>query len=172
MFPAHAMGWTMKHHATLGITLCGLLVATAWADTLVTTSDKVYQGKLISRDGGKVVFEIHKYGAKMSRTFSAREVKSVTVGDDKANGSQDDAANVKNTSGQTGSDTGGKADDKAAGDLPPKPKAPPVVVYRTKTYYVIPLTKMVGKYILARNLEEALADAKKRGRDVAGGEVD
>ena len=121
----------------------GLTCAFAAGDTLVTKDGKTFQGRIIERSNGKVVFEIRQYGAKMVKTFAKSEIQSLREGPTEV------------PSDKTGPKTGD-----------PEPKAPPVVQYKQKTYYLIPMTGEIGTYVLSEYLQRSLADAALRRPDV------
>ncbi|HHH76527.1 MAG TPA: hypothetical protein ENL03_05835, partial [Phycisphaerae bacterium] len=58
------------------VMVCVLLAVTTLAagDVLKTKNGKTYEGKLISRTGRTIVFEIHKFGAKITKDFNAADV--------------------------------------------------------------------------------------------------
>lgn len=137
----------------IGMALC------ARADVLVTTDGRSFEGKVISKDPSQVVFEAHRYGSVIRMSFKTDEISSITEGEIKPTNKP--AA----TSGPTTKDASSGSAAKPAKltvDLPPEPEAPPVVAYTGPTYYVIPLRGMVGKLLIAKNLEKSFADAAKR----------
>jgi hypothetical protein len=136
------------------------LAGLAAADTLVTTDGKRYEGRLIRRTRNEVVFEVHKYGAKMTRTFRADRVRSVK---------ESQEAKVARKPQET---RPAKPAEAEAGPLPPEPPAPPIVKHDGPTYYLIPLRKVVGRELVAHVLVKALADAEKRKPDVVVLHVD
>lgn len=48
-------------------------------DTLVTTDGRTFQGRVIRRDAGQILFEIRRHGSAMQMAFPASEVASVRV---------------------------------------------------------------------------------------------
>jgi len=140
------MGRAMKR-ASMAISCIGLVSALAGAlqgDTLVTTEGRSFHGRLVSEDGGRIVFEIHQYGAKMLKTFRKAQVKSITRG---------------------------AAATRPAGAPPekprdPGPKPPPIVKYDLPNYYVIPFEGHIGMHVTGPYLARCLADVARRRPDV------
>ncbi|MBL7134363.1 MAG: ATP-dependent Clp protease proteolytic subunit [Phycisphaerae bacterium] len=57
------------------------LAASCPADTLLLKDGRTFTGRLVRSDDKVVVFEIHKFGSKMARTFPADQVSKVTKGE-------------------------------------------------------------------------------------------
>jgi len=133
----------------LSVGIVCVLAGRAGADTLVTKEGRSFQGRLLKRDSAQVVFEIHQYGAVLTRTFKASEVQSITEGP---------LQGPKTRPAPTSKPT-----DAA---LAPEPKAPPIVKYDKPTYYVIPFEGTIGTHITAAYFERSLKDAEKRKADV------
>lgn len=155
----------MKRQFTVAVVLVCLTVS-AVADTLVTVDGKNFKGRLVSRDRSEVVFEVHKYGAKMTRSFPASQVKSVTEGDE-----SEEAAEPEPEKPEKSPDGEG-AEELALGELPPEPEAPPKAPQEGPTYYLIRLQGMIGRDIVPRVLRKSLADAVKRGPTAVVLEID
>lgn len=143
-----------RHLRTIGwmaAVLVVVLAGQALGDTVVTQNGRTLKGRVISREGGKVVFEVQMYGTKYEKTFSEDEVTVTVEGEEDA-----PAPNMAD-----------KAQDEDA-----RPEAPPVREYDGATYYRVPLEGTVGKTFTARLLEASLEDALKRKPDVVILEID
>lgn len=141
-----------RHFRTIGWMAAVLVVVLAGqllGDTVVTQSGRTLKGRVISRENGKVVFEVQMYGTKYEKTFSEDEVTITVEGED--------APAAK------------PAEEK---DEDTRPEAPPVRDYDGPTYYRVPLEGMVGKTFTARLLEASLEDALKRNPNVVILEID
>jgi len=145
-----------KRSVALLVSFLFVFACGAFADTLITKDGKVFEGRLVQQTDEKVIFEMHRFGAKVTKTFDADEVLSITKG------------KLKSTT------TPAKPEAKTLkpGELPAAPAAPAVVKYDGPTYYVIPLHGEVGKALAADVLAKSLADAQKRKATVVVLEVD
>ncbi|NBB96027.1 MAG: hypothetical protein GVY16_09860 [Planctomycetes bacterium] len=136
----------------IGLILVGVAVATAASGaTAVTRDGKTYQGRVLKRGDGTIVFEVHMYGSTFNKTFKEGDV-TIT---------EDDAPAAATT-------TRGKDEPAEAR----RPKPPAVKKYAGATYYRIPLEGMVGKTFTAALLEASLADAASREPTVVILEID
>ncbi len=121
------------------------LWASVFADTLKTKDGRVFEGRVIEQDDEKVVFEVNRFGATMARTFRRKEVADITKS--KTTKPVKPVKPKKKTS---------------IAEIPPEPKAPPIIKYDKPTYYIIPFDGKVGTEVLAAYLERSLEDALKR----------
>ena len=122
------------------IALLVVLSGAAWADTLVTTDGRTFEGRLISQTPEKVTFEVRKYGIKGIITFDAKEVSSVT----------------KTEAPQTSPIP--ETAEPGVRSLP-EPVTPTAKV---PVYYLLPLHGEVGTQITADLVSKAIEDTRKR----------
>lgn len=130
---------------TLPLTLIGLLlfvfVAEARADVLRLRDGRTYEGKLVSRDGTKVVFRVIRGNASMTMEFAAATVLEIELTPDDASPDTPEAE-------------------------PAKPKADPAEVPLApregfgEPYYVLPIHGRFGLEVSWRIVDECLRAAR------------
>jgi len=137
--------------------------AVCFADTLVTTDGRRFEGTLVQQNETTVVFDMVRGGASTRLTLDPREVVKVTKGP------------LEQPAAPAGKSTPKPATKPSAvsssGDVPP-PTPPPIEKYSGPTYYLIPLRGEVGLTFTAAVLEMALADAAQRSPTVVVLEID
>jgi ATP-dependent protease ClpP protease subunit len=136
------------------------IVMMAWpalglADTLILKDGRTMEGKLLSRDGGKVVFEVRRGTSSMRMNFDADLVESIKPGELPPPVAAPSSAAPS-----------------ASPAAAPEPVAPPVKTYATQTYYRIPLSGVVGRTMTAAYLSRAFEDARTRKPTVVILEID
>ena len=119
-----------------------VVAASCPADTLVLKDGRTFNGRLVSSDDKVVVFEIHKFGSKMSRTFPRDQVSKVTEGD----------APVKPKT------------PKVTKEPKDEPKGP--------GYFVIPIKGVIGREVANDVFKQCLNQARAKKPDVIILEVD
>ncbi len=134
------------HHAgVLAVAILAVLLvltASCPADTLLLKDGHTFTGRLVRSDDKVVVFEIHKFGSKMARTFPRDQVSKVTEGE---------AA------------TGPKT-PKVTREPKDKPKGP--------GYFVIPIKGVIGREVANGVFKQCLNLARAKKADIIILEVD
>ncbi len=140
-----------------------LTVSQAGGDILTTRDGRVFDGFVISRNGGKVVFEVRKYGATMRMQFDPADIASLRSA----------PVHVAPRRSEPEPDPQPVAPEAPSpAELPPLAEAPPIVHVSGPSYCVIPLYGQIGVDIVAGVLDQALADALKRKPSVIVLEMD
>jgi hypothetical protein len=125
--------------AMLALALCATVAS---ADVLELNDGRVLEGVVISEGGGKVVFEVHRYGMKAEMAFRASEVKKLTRKPLEKQEEPEEPEKVQPV--------------RRAPVVVQPPEEETETIPEGPTYLVIPLSGVVGKEIVAGEIEKAL----------------
>jgi len=131
--------------ALAGVMLLGAAVGRA--DSLHLKNGRVLKGRVISKEASQVVFEVHAYGARVSRTFPLSQVDKIVRGDD---------GDEPSKQLESGSSKGKPAK--------PKPSGP--------KYMVIPIHGTIGLAVTDSVLKQAVNLVKIKKPDIVVLEID
>ena len=127
------------------------LVSPCRAETIVLKNGSSYTGKIISIDDKEVVFEIHKYGAKIKRTFQVDRIKEIL---EDGQAPKTAATSKKKTTRRS------------------KPTKSAKVISSRIKYMVIPLKGALGKEVVDDVFKQCLKTARNKKANVIILEID
>lgn len=127
-------------------------------DTLVTSDNREFEGKVVDQDSAAVVFDVYKGRSILRMTFKAAEVRKITFGPI--------ATPAVRPTGET--PVGPTAAARPASQAPVAPASAPA----GPTYFVIPIRDVIGMYVTAAQFEQALKDVERFKPTVVILEVD
>jgi hypothetical protein len=143
----------------LGVLAGVLALIGAWAgaraDIVVATNGRYIDGKILSDTSTEIVIQPDGSMAPSPEHIARANVSRAIYADD------------------SGQEIAGPTTEPApTWNVPPEPAAPPVVVAKGDTYYVIPLHGEVGATVLASALKKSLNDAALRKPTVVVLDID